>query len=283
MVSTREMSIVNNEYLGKIDCSNGYDERHCQELEWNECNLATERRCLDGQCVDDSQDFNELAVICSEKFSNDYSMFSFCFEDYQIACEIQKCPPLHFSCGDGYCYDGPSHGEQSCPTQRDQRYLQQMPSSSSLILFSHVIVNYTNTQPEYICFNQSLCPYLSTTYSLSSNCFTFKTLANRSYDKFDEMVIDLKRLLRSCSSFPMEFDDPNARCSMFRCNDGSKCLSFHRLSNGIEDCANGEDEHQLDVCSRNLSDRFICDNGTKCLFQSLFLDKTVRIDESSIE
>jgi hypothetical protein len=30
--------------------------------------------------------------------------------------------------------------------------------------------------------------------------------------------------------------------SLFECDDGSKCLSRHRLLDGHEDCANGEDK-----------------------------------------
>lgn len=209
MVSTREI---------RMGQSNEYDERYCHELEWNECNPATEHRCTDGQCVDNPQNSDALAMICSETFSNIYSYFSHCFQEYRINCEIQRCSPLYFSCGDDYCYDGPSQGKRSCPTQRDQRYMQHMPTTSSVILFSHD--------------------------NLTSNCFVFKILTNRSYDYVDEMMIDLKRLLHSCSLLPWEYDHPNARCSMFQCNDRSKCLSFHRLSDG-------EDEHQLDVCSRN--------------------------------
>lgn len=247
----------------------------------NECDPNSERRCSDGQCVDDPRDSNKLAMICAEAYFHATGFFFGCFVQPKIRCEIQRCPPLFFSCGDGYCYDGPSLSGRPCYTQRDQRYLQQMPSSSSLILYSHVIVHYIDTQPQYICFNQSLCPYLSAGNDISIinhqnlTCRAFHTFTNQTYKEHHQMIIDLKRLLRSCSLLPLEYDNRHDNCSIFRCNDGSKCLSSHRISDGFIDCANGEDENQLDVCSRNLSNRFVCDNGTKCLANSLVMDDAV--------
>ena len=100
---------------------------------------------------------------------------------------------------------------------------------------------------------------------------------NKTYDQSDEMVIDMKRLISSCSLLLTSYNHPHDNCSMFRCDDGSKCLSFHRLSDGIKDCANGEDEHQTLACSLHRADRFICDNGTKCISHHLFRDSIVSI------
>jgi hypothetical protein len=245
----------------------------------NECNPLTERRCYDGQCIDDPLNVINLGNTCLELYSwHDKGGLFDCYQRHGIRCENQKCPKLFFSCGDGYCYDGPSIGDRSCPTQRDQRYLGRIPSSSSLILFSHVIINYNHTQPEYICYNQTLCPYLSlnnqiiTTYNNGLTCRAFETFTDQTYDQFDEMIADVKRLVRSCSLLPS-----HNNCSMFQCHDGSKCFSCHRLSDGIKDCTNGEDEYQTDVCSHNLTGRFTCDNRTKCIPGQLVKDKKVSI------
>ena len=273
---------MSTEYLGKIDCKNGYDEYRCEELEMNECDPSTEHRCLDGQCIDGPGDVNLLIGICFEQDHETYADYFYCYFGNSILCENRKCPRLFFSCGDGYCYNGPSISKISCRTRRDQRYLQQMPSpSSALVLFSHVIINYTDTQPGYICFNQSLCPYLSMNKSISIThdrgltCRAFETFTDRTYQTVRDMIIDVKRLVRSCSSLPFGYNNSHATCSMFRCDDGSKCLSFHRLSDGVEDCSNGEDENQLDVCSYNLSRRFTCDHERKCIPEQLFLNDKV--------
>jgi hypothetical protein len=199
-------------------------------------------------------------------------------------CENQKCASLLFSCGDGYCYDGPSNGSVSCHTQRDQRYLKQMSPLSSLILFSHVHVIYNDVQPESICYNQTLCPYFFlnhptiTTYTLDGlTCFAFETFSNQIYTEFSEMVKSIKHLLRSCSLLPFSSNHSHPACPMYQCNDSSKCISFYRLSDNFEDCTNGDDEYQNDVCSLNLADRFLCDNGTKCISQRLIRDSIVSI------
>jgi hypothetical protein len=158
-----------------------------------------------------------------------------------------------------------------------------MSSSSSLILFSHVTIYYTNNQPKEICYNETLCPYLSLNNYIAAKtkdgltCRAFKTFTNRTYEQFDEMVKDVKRLVRSCSLLPSKYNDVQKTCSMYQCHDGSKCLSYHRLSDGIEDCTNGEDEIEANVCSRNISNRFTCDNGTKCIPQQLIYNKRVSI------
>jgi hypothetical protein len=249
----------------------------------NECNPITERRCYDGQCIDNSLNFLMLKLTCLQQYSYPAKLRSYCSKYLDTNCENQKCPQLFFSCGDGYCYDGPSIGHESCHTQRDQRYLERMPSSSSLILFSHVIVNYTNTHPEYICYNQTLCPYLSfnnhimTIHNNGLICHPFKMFTNRTYNQSNEMVKDIKHLVRSCSLLPLKDNDIHNNCSMFQCHDNNKCLSFHRLSDGIEDCTKGEDEDQINVCSYNLTSRFTCDKGTKCISEHLLYDGKVSI------
>jgi hypothetical protein len=195
-------------------------------------------------------------------------------------CEDYPCVRLFFSCGDGYCYNGPSIGHNhTCKSQRDRLYFEQMPSST-LILFSHIYLIYNNTKPEFICFNETLCPYLSNyenmTMKLPFNnltCRAFNTFTNQTYISFDGVVKDVKRFVRSCSLLPQ--DDQNNECSLFQCDDRSKCLSYHRVLDGHDDCANGEDEHQNNTCSFNLPYRFKCDNGTRCISRSLLFDEIV--------
>jgi hypothetical protein len=68
---------------GKIDCKNGYDERYCQALEMNECNPLTERRCYDGQCIDDPLDIRYLGNTCLEQYSwQDNREFTNCYKKH---------------------------------------------------------------------------------------------------------------------------------------------------------------------------------------------------------
>jgi hypothetical protein len=89
------------------------------------------------------------------------------------------------------------------------------------------------------------------------------------------MVEDVKRLVRSCSVIP-EIEQMY-QCSLFRCDDGSKCLSLHRLLDGHEDCSNGEDEYQNNTCTLNHSYRFTCDQETRCIHSSIVANRIVNI------
>ncbi len=265
---------------GKIDCANGLDERYCYELERNECNPTSEYRCSNGQCID-KVFYRDFYPDCMDESDELKFEFAMCMNEmYYQNCEDYPCVRLFFSCGDGYCYNGPSiKHDHSCKSQRDRLYFEQMPSST-LILFSHISLIYNNTKPEFICFNETLCPYLSNhdkmTMKLPSNnltCRAFNTFTNQTYSSFESVVKDVKRFVRSCSLLPQ--DDQNNKCSLFQCDDGSKCLSYHRVLDGHDDCTNGEDEHQNNTCSFNHLYRFKCDNGTRCISQLLLYDRIV--------
>ena len=238
----------------------------------------TEYRCLNGQCIDKIF-YTDLYPDCmdhsDEKFFNDPR----CFDTLDSRCEDNPCRTTWFSCGDGYCYDGPSTYQNyvSCGSQRDRLYLERMPFST-VILYSHIrLIMYNKTKPELICFNETLCPYLVNNHIQTTKadfngltCRSFSTFTSQTYDNFYDMIKDVKRLVRSCSLLPRKHI--NNQCSLFQCNDGSKCLSHHRLLDGHNDCANGEDEHYKNTCSLNLPYRFTCDNGSRCIHQALVYD-----------
>ncbi|UJR12738.1 hypothetical protein I4U23_016912 [Adineta vaga] len=270
----REMNISSNQLL---DC-NGFDEYYCHELEMNECDPKTEYRCSNAQCIDQELcgNYESECLDASDEVTltfKDCKVF-----DYLMGCENHACTSLLFSCGDGHCYDGPNvQHDDRCITERDRLYFNQMPPST-LILYSHIHLIYNDTKPEAICFNQTLCPYLvienkmaMTQTHNSLTCRLFDTFTNETYVKFDDMLKDVKRFIRSCSLLPQ--DSQINQCSLFQCDDQSKCLSYHRLSDGTSDCANEEDERHLNTCSFNLPYRFKCDNGTRCLLRPLLLDK----------
>lgn len=258
--------------LGKIDCPNGIDEYRCEELEMNSCDPSSEHRCNDGQCVDIIETATVMKLECAEQFLEQNDHFINCFLLADEECENQKCPPLHFSCGDGHCYDGPSLDKTICKTERDRRYLEQMPSSSSLILFSHFHLITDNNKLPTICFDPMFCPLFSPkNQTRGSICFHVNQSSN-------DLVVDAKRIIRSCSLLSSN----TSQCSMYRCDDQSKCFSYHRLSDGYNDCSNGEDEHQPNVCSYNLPNRFSCDNGGQCLHDRLVYDGVVSLLELNV-
>lgn len=248
----------------------------------NNCDSNTEYRCRNGQCIDkqlylddreDYMDFSDSLTFTPNNLCGLLRTFAIC--------QDCPCPPLMFSCGDGYCYDGPTIIEQkpSCVNRRDRLYLKQMPPST-IILFSHIHLIYNNTIPEWICYNETLCPYLETKpLTIHTNtfnnltCQTFRSFSNQTYTNFKEMIQHVKQLTMSCSLLPR--DQQSDTCPLFECNDRSKCISYHRVLDGHQDCAYGEDEYQLDTCSYNLTHRLPCDNRTKCIPMWFLLDRKV--------
>lgn len=279
--------IVQHLFLGKSDCTNGMDELHCHHLEANECDAETEYRCKNGLCID-KVFYYDGHFDCTD-FSDEKSTYNpYCYNTLDLICEESTCPSTWFSCGDGYCYDGPTASRfyVSCESQRDQLYLMQMPPST-LILFSHIMFNYTDTQPNRICFNENICPFLTDNYEgpriVAANgltCRSFDTFTDEKYVDFYDMVRKVKQLVSSCSVLP----NPalNGNCSLFQCDDGSKCISPHRILDGHRDCSKNEDEYHPDTCTRNLPYRFACDNGSQCIHQALIADGTVSIVSSYI-
>ncbi|CAF1400348.1 unnamed protein product, partial [Adineta ricciae] len=259
---------------GKIDCTNGADEEYCHRLEMNECNPSTEYRCLNGQCIDKLLYWDSYPD-CMDSTDETVTHNNFCFQNFDFRCQDKLCPSTWFSCGDGDCHYAPTINspESSCKSHRDLLYYKQtLPST--IILFSHIFITYHNLTPISICFNKTLCPYLSNDETMTTidenglSCRAFDTFGrNATYIDFSSMIRDLKRLVLSCSFLPR--NDVTDNCTLFQCNDGSKCLSKHRLADGGNDCSDGEDEHQSNTCDLNHQYRFKCDNHIKCIHPSL--------------
>lgn len=106
-----------------------------------------------------------------------------------------------------------------------------------------------------------------------TTCRPLSSFTLQTYLDEDDLLRDLRKMTLPCALPHQE------SCSEFRCDDLSKCLSYHRLSDGYEDCSNGEDEQQTNVCSMDLPYRFQCDNGTRCISQTLVNDFQVRFHQ----
>lgn len=292
MIRCQEMIIIGEHilihfYLGKIDCNNGFDEHHCHKLEINECDNMTEYRCVNGQCIDKAFYLDKEYDCMDESDEGDTGAINN-HHPFSLVDQDRLCPLMWFSCGDGQCYDGPHFDLEEtsirtgqCRTNRDRLYSQQM-QKSKFILFTHVTLIYDDTVPQYICYNETLCPYLSMNEFNDSQsqivnglvCRAFNVFNSKNFKYVVDMFKEFKRFIRSCS-LPPKIKLLN-ECSMFSCNDNSKCLSFHRLSDGFQDCLNGEDEQQNQLCSHDLSYyRFKCDHGKNCIRKTLVADKIV--------
>ena len=120
--------------------------------------------------------------------------------------------------------------------------------------------------PDLICFDEDKCPALLidlVTIDLINDltCTNTSNLVN--YFNFDDFLFSLSAISGKCWGRGVEKSCANA--SYFHCNQSSKCISFHRVSDGIQDCYFNEDE-EFDACQLNDSRRFVCSSdSTLCL------------------
>ena len=208
-----------------------------------------------------------------------------CAHMFSIHCEDRICPSTHFSCGDGECIDhGPFKNRESiataCNSERDVLFYRHV-GDRNILAYNHISLIYERYHPtaivSHVCYNETICPYLSknqTTMTIDgATCRSFSSFTSQTYLNEDDLLRDLRKMTLPCALFHQE------SCSEFQCNDKSKCLAYHRLSDGYEDCSNGEDEKQTNVCSMDLPYRFQCDNGTRCISQTLVNDFQVRFHQ----
>ena len=107
---------------GKVDCADGgNDEKHCFDLEINECE-ENEYRCQNGQCVA-HEFFRDDAANpeCLDRTDEGYMESQrLCASDPSFRCEEHACVTngrfgMVFACGDGEC----SSNGQVCHSKRD--------------------------------------------------------------------------------------------------------------------------------------------------------------------
>ncbi|CAF1486919.1 unnamed protein product [Adineta ricciae] len=88
---------------GEQQCHGGYDEEHCDLLEFNECEMD-EYRCSNGMCIPDAY-WLDGEIDCMDRSDEKSDLFnSDCFyqTDY-FRCDESVCSAHLWSCGDGQC------------------------------------------------------------------------------------------------------------------------------------------------------------------------------------
>ncbi|CAF3663052.1 unnamed protein product [Rotaria sordida] len=88
---------------------------------------------------------------------------------------------------------------------------------------------------------------------------------------FDQLI----RLFRTCLFVDESGNETYCRhSSLFHCPGTSKCISKHRLLDGIDDCYGGVDEKYEGSCNLNQTHRFRCSSENKCISPILVRDRT---------
>ena len=164
--------------------------------------------------------------------------------------------------------------------------ISQLNSCNSLIqfpiipvLYGHVTFLYlTNTsqltkvtwvlEPDYICYNADLCDFLPPSfrhdnYTCQSR-YQMGLNGTISHPSWSSMVNSLKVYFHACSS-QLTIKNEHPESDLYCCKNSSKCISKHRIVNGIVDCYLNDDEEAFRLsCSLNDSTRFKCSDEQIC-------------------
>ncbi|CAF1509476.1 unnamed protein product [Adineta steineri] len=124
-------------------------------------------------------------------------------------------------------------------------------------------------EPSYICFGKDLCTVPNTIIYeiLNRTCIDYDEeigVMFSSYPGWNTMLKVIQTVFSSICASPLtECPHP----SLYRCNDTSKCISIHRLRDGVSDCQLNDDEKYTNTCSLNSNnmDRFRCSDENLCL------------------
>ncbi|CAF1445939.1 unnamed protein product [Adineta ricciae] len=142
------------------------------------------------------------------------------------------------------------------------------------ILFQHVYIMLANsgergTRPrlELICYDERLCGHFQLPIERfnGSTCLRVEQL-RIDPNRLDLALPSLRRFFSECAVMPNESSMCN-ETAMYRCLNSTKCISKHRLVDGICDCPGNDDEMYEHSCSLNdARHRFSCvdNNKTKC-------------------
>ena len=147
------------------------------------------------------------------------------------------------------------------------------------VLFGHVrflyrpkMVQYLNHDevlaPDYVCYDEQLCDYLTSTFRYANYTCRYGhemgLVLNVKLNEWSLIILSIKPYFRGCLTRYKNKNDSKNNL-LYCCKNSSKCISKHRIVDGIADCYLNDDEREFELsCSMNDTFRFKCSNGTMC-------------------
>jgi hypothetical protein len=126
-----------------------------------------------------------------------------------------------------------------------------------------------NVTPDFVCFNRQQCPMLlakivSIKLINGLTCCHWSNLTGNSEMRdFNNIRSIFSSFHAKCLRTGIEKSCQNS--SYFHCNESMKCIPYHCVGDGMDDCYFGEDE-LFDACQLNDLKRYKCkENPSKCL------------------
>ncbi|CAF1415316.1 unnamed protein product [Adineta steineri] len=127
--------------------------------------------------------------------------------------------------------------------------------------------------PSIICYDRLLCNFISPLFQYNNLACLYRDQLNLSETRnYRDFLLAVKNYFRGCLT---TYNNPSQlNSSLYCCQNSSKCISKHRLLDGIKDCHMGDDETSNLSCSLNDSFRFQCDEKENQCFSPL-IDKKI--------
>ncbi|CAF3762335.1 unnamed protein product [Adineta steineri] len=237
--------------------------------------------CGDGTCVVDKSK-SCLNGRNNPLFNDNCSIAMACIVSLRIPLDEDWCKQF---CSNNDCV------KEYCPTLHEFSY--------GPVILGHVrfIFDITKIEiksgriplPKYVCYNEMICAEFlqAKIYLNHSTCRYLDELELKGLPSvheslsFSRFMNTIKDRFRGCLILPNDVYHCNYS-TMYQCKNSSKCISKHRLVDGIEDCPLADDETFDYSCS--LSDarfRRTCtiDKGKICIAPSFILDSQSRCEE----
>ncbi|CAF1467884.1 unnamed protein product [Adineta ricciae] len=195
-------------------------------------------------------------------------------QGYSLCFKILLCALNWFSfeISNTYCKTL-CHNKQQCRTETLQQCSSAFIGPTFPVWDNHVRFGYfsnqTSNNPQFVCYDQDLCPFLISTLSVDNyTCIHVHQLnLTESFDLYKSFI--------PCHR---SYQTKNYNCSqstMLQCPKTTKCISKRRIMDGYVDCPDAFDESIL-ANSCDLDDqkyRFRCTSEKKCIRHTMVGDE----------
>ncbi|CAF1003630.1 unnamed protein product [Adineta steineri] len=132
----------------------------------------------------------------------------------------------------------------------------------------HNIIDRPMIKPDFLCYDVQRCPFFPYHFKIDN----YTCIDNRTIDLSDWDYI--RGYFYRCLTIDQSGNETHCiHSSLFHCPGTSKCISKHRLVDGISDCFEKTDETYNDSCKLNHKHRFRCSSENKCISPILVQDR----------
>lgn len=228
-------------------------------------NLQT---CGNGECVNDLNSCqNYFGLFSMHKLLSSHNLTDFCIT-------AMSCITTNFSslfCDDFCSYDDNSCLQiisDDCPTLFEFPTTEKIPVSTKFLYTNNYIDQVT---PVFVCYEQRLFSLPPTTIQLNNYTCRFWHEFNHDHSSSISYVVQQLE-----AHYTLHYSATNTsycqHSTLYLCLNSTKCISKHRLVDGIVDCVHGDDENYTNSCSLPHNQRVKCLHENKCIMHQMMFN-----------